>query len=355
MKVQKTNRPKIIEGSSFKPLYLAMGLTLLTQACTQVSSQDIKPIKIDGSSTVYPITEKVLENFKANPPRQVLQDLEVDANFSGTGGGFKKFCAGETDINAASRPILKEEIQACDRSQVRYIELPVAYDAITVVVNPQNNWTDSITVAELKKIWESAAGGKIKQWNQIRPAWPDKPLTLHGPGIDSGTFDYFTDAIVGQVGASRKDYNYSEDDAALVNSVSQDPNALGYFGFAYYQKNQDKLKALKIDNGKGAIEPSPKTVESAQYQPLSRPLFIYVNAKKAQENPALEEFVEFYLDKVPQVVADIGYIPLPEEGYHLAKIQFQQFEIGTVFDGKSQTNLTIGELLRKQAQFQAQK
>lgn len=325
---------------------------LLLQSCASINPKDIQPIKIDGSSTVEPITQKVLEHYKANPPSRTISNITIEDNFSGTGGGFRKFCNGETDINAASRPILKQEMAACNAKEIRYIELPIAFDALTVAVNRQNTWANDITVAELKKLWEPSAQGKIIKWNQIRSTWPDQPITLHGPGQDSGTFDYFTQVIVGQPGASRKDYNYSEDDQALVNSVEQDLNALGYFGYIYYNQNQNKLKALAIDNGQGAVIPSPETVESVQYQPLARPLFIYVNAKSAQENPALEAFVKYYLDHAPQAVAEVGYIPLPEEGYHLARVTFQQFEVGTVFDGNIQYNLTIGELLRKKAQFE---
>lgn len=329
---------------------LLVGAAFLLQACGQQA--EVKPIKIDGSSTVYPITEAVVKAYKANPLKQNGSNLEVQANFSGTGGGFRKFCEGATDINGASRPISREEMAVCNRAEVRYIELPIAFDAITVVVNPKNNWVESITVEELKQMWQPAAQGKIVKWNQVRSSWTDKPLNLFGPGKDSGTFDYFTEAIIGKGKGSRTDYVFSEDDDALVNGISQDPNALGYFGFIYYERNQDKLKALAIDNGSGPVLPSRKTVENAQYQPLTRPLFIYVNAKKAQENPALEDFVEFYLEKAPDLVVQVGYIPLPAEGYHLAKIHFQRFKVGTVFGGKSEFNLTIGELLRKQAEFE---
>lgn len=334
-----------------KIFVLLAGAAFFLQACGQQA--EIKPIKIDGSSTVYPITEAIVKAYKANPPKKKNgSKLDVQANFSGTGGGFRKFCQGATDINGASRPISREEMEVCNRAEVRYIELPVAFDALTVAVNRNNNWAESVTVGELKQMWQPAAQGKIVKWNQVRPSWPDQPLNLFGPGKDSGSFDYFTEAIVGQEKASREDYVFSEDDEALVNGISQDPNALGYFGYAYYERNQDKLKAVAIDNGSGAVLPSRETVENARYQPLTRPLFIYVNAKRAQENPALEEFVEYYLEKAPELVSQVGYIPLPEEGYHLAKIHFQRFKVGTVFAGKSEFNLTIGELLRKQAEFE---
>jgi phosphate transport system substrate-binding protein len=227
----------------------------------------------------------------------------------------------------------------------------VAFDALTVVVNQENNWIDSITLEELKKMWEPAAEGKITNWNQIRPEFPNKPLNLFGAGQDSGTFDYFTEAVVGKSGASRKDYVASEDDNTLVQGVSQDPNALGYFGLAYYEQNPQKLKALGIDSGKGAILPSRETVVNSQYQPLARPLFIYVNAEKAQKSRALQEFVEYYLDNAESIVKEVGYIPLTDEHYHLATVTFFNGEVGTVFGGQSQFDVTLAELLRQKAKF----
>jgi phosphate transport system substrate-binding protein len=312
-----------------------------------LASQETQSIEIDGSSTVYPITQKIVEEYQASQ----TQPVEIDVEFSGTGGGFDKFCRGETDINNASRPIQLDEMEACNQAEVRYIELPVAFDAIAVVVNPQNDWLNSITLKELEKIWSPAAEQKITSWNQIRPSFPDKPLNLYAPGKDSGTFDYFTEAVMGEAGASRADYTASEDDDVLVEGVSQDPNSLGYFGLAYYEQRADEMKAVAIDSGKGAILPSRETVEQAQYQPLARPLFIYVNAASAQKNPALREFIDFYLAQAPEVVSEVGYVPLPEEAYHIDKVTFHKGEVGTVFEGQSQFNLTIPELLRKQARF----
>lgn len=304
-------------------------------------------IRVDGSSTVFPITEAIANEFN----KTQADAVNVTVEFSGTAGGFEKFCAGKTDINNASRPISTSEMAACREAGIPYIELPVAFDALTVVVNPQNNWASDITVAELKTIWQPASEGKITKWNQVRASWPDKPLNLYGPGKDSGTFDYFSEAIVGQADASRNDFTDSEDDQVLVKGVSSDPNALGYFGLAYYEDNQDQLKALAVDSGSGAVLPSPEVVQRARYQPLARPLFIYVNADAAQKNPNLREFVEFYLDNAPQVVRSVGYVPLPEESYRHAEIHFHRFKVGTVFDGQAQFNLTLGELLRKQATF----
>jgi len=279
----------------------------------------------------------VAEKFKSSQPGTA----EVSVKFSGTSGGFREFCAGKTDISNASRPIQADEMSLCNRYGVRYIELPVAFDALTVVVNQENNWIDSITLEELKKMWEPAAEGKITNWNQIRPEFPNKPLNLFGAGQDSGTFDYFTEAVVGKSGASRKDYVASEDDNTLVQGVSQDPNALGYFGLAYYEQNPQKLKALGIDSGKGAIVPSRETVVNSQYQPLARPLFIYVNGEKAQKSRALQEFVEYYLDNAESIVKEVGYIPLTDEHYHLATVTFFNGEVGTVFGGQSQFDVTL--------------
>jgi phosphate transport system substrate-binding protein len=328
--------------------FIVLGLGTISLVISQpLASQEKQSIKIDGSSTVYPITQKVVEQYQANQKK--TRDIEVE--FSGTSGGFDKFCRGETDINNASRPIQLDEMEACNNSEVRYIELPVAFDALTVVVNPQNNWLDKITLEELAKIWSPDAEGKITRWNQVRSGFPDQPFNLYAPGQDSGTFDYFTEAVVGTAGLSRSDLTASEDDDVLVKGVSQDPNALGYFGLAYYEQRANEMKAVAVDNGKGAVLPSRETVENAQYQPLSRPLFIYVNAVSAQKNEALRKFIDFYLAQASELVTEVGYVPLPEEAYHIDKVTFHKGEVGTVFEGKSQFNLTIPELLRKQARF----
>jgi len=266
-------------------------------------------IKVDGSSTVFPITEAVAEDFqKAN------KGLKVTVGISGTGGGFKKFCRGEIDIVDASRPILRKEMDACKAAGIQYIELPVAYDALTVVVNKKNDWLKSITVAELKKMWEPAAQGKVLKWNDINPKWPDAKLALFGAGSDSGTFDYFTEAVNGKAKASRGDYTASEDDNVLVQGVARDKNAIGYFGLAYYVENQDKLRAVAIveKDGKPAVLPALETVMNGSYQPMSRPIFIYVNAKSAAK-PEIKSFVEFYLKDAPKLVKEVKYVPLPDK------------------------------------------
>lgn len=304
-------------------------------------------IKINGSSTVYPISEAIAKEY-----RQSKTNVTVDVQFSGTSAGFNKFCNGETDISNASRPILVVEMEKCAQAGVAFIELPIAFDALTIAVNPKNNWAKDITVEELQKIWEPDAEGKIKTWNQVRASFPNRPLNLYGAGSDSGTFDYFNEVLTGDAKGSRSDYNDSEDDNVIAQGIESDPNALGYIPFAYFEANQQQLKALAVDNGKGAITPSRETVEKAQYQPFSRPLFIYVNAKSAQEKPALKAFVEYYLTHAKRVSNTVGYIPLPEDAYRLATIQFTRGEIGTVFEGVPQPNVTIAELLRRQAVFQ---
>ncbi|MBT9461760.1 MAG: PstS family phosphate ABC transporter substrate-binding protein [Rugosibacter sp.] len=303
-------------------------------------------VKIDGSSTVYPITEAVAEEFQLAKKNAI----KVTVGISGTGGGFKKLCRGEVDISNASRPILVKEMEACKAAGIKYIELPVAYDAMTVVINPKNKFIKQLTVAELKKMWEPAAQGTVTKWNQINPAWPDQPIKLFGPGADSGTFDYFTEAIVGKAKSSRGDFTASEDDNVLVQGVSRDIGALGYFGMAYYIENKDKLKAVPIAmaEGKPAVLPSFETVENGTYQPLSRPIFIYVNAK-AVEKPEVKEFVEFYLKNAAKLVKEVKYVPLPAKAYVIAQQHLTNKKLGTVFGGESEVGLKIEDLLKREA------
>lgn len=305
-------------------------------------------VKIDGSSTVYPITEAVAEEFQKAKKNAV----KVTVGISGTGGGFKKFCRGETDISDASRPILKAEMEACKAAGIEYMELPIAYDAMTVVINPKNSWIKSLTVADLKKMWEPGAQTKITKWNQVNPAWPDQPLKLFGPGADSGTFDYFTEAIVGKAKSSRGDYTASEDDNVLVQGVARDVGALGYFGLAYYEENKDKLKAVPIvpAEGKLGVLPSLKTVEDGSYQPLSRPIFIYVNAKSA-DKPEVKEFVEFYLKDGAKLAKEVKYVPLPAKAYEVTAEHFKSKKRGTVFGGESEVGLKIEDLLKREAKL----
>lgn len=347
-----------------KKLFLTLGMLALTTSCTTTSnsSDNIQQpteavkvtnsttaalIKVDGSSTVYPITQAVVKAYQANPENK----SQVQVSISGTSGGFEKFCAGEIDISNASRPINQSEMAACKKNNISYMELPIAFDALTIAVNPQNNWAKDITVAELKKIWEPGAEGKITKWNQVRSSWPDRPIKLYGAGDKSGTFDYFTEAIVGKAKASRKDYTASEDDEVLVAGINKDPDALGYFGYAYYEENKDKLKVLAVNSGKGAVLPSPETVEKAKYQPLSRPLFIYVNLWSSKNKTVVYKFADFYIKNAAKTAVSVGYVPLSEEAYKLDYVHLHKGKVGTVFGGKSEFKLTLGELLRKQKEF----
>lgn len=302
-------------------------------------------IKVDGSSTVYPITEAVAEEFQKKNP-----GVRVTVGISGTGGGFKKFAAGETDVSDASRPIKKNEADAGRANGINYIELPVAFDALTVVVHPSNTWATTMTVSDLKKIWEPAAQGKITKWNQVRPNWPDRPIKLYGAGADSGTFDYFTDAINGKEKACRGDYTASEDDNVLVNGVSRDPNALGFFGLAYYLENRAKLKAVLIDdgdatNGAGGVAPSIQTVIKGTYQPLARPIFIYVKQQSATRAD-VRAFVDFYLANAASLVKEVGYVPLPASTYKKAQARWQKRTTGSVFkEGGSTVGVELEKVL----------
>ena len=304
-------------------------------------------VKIDGSSTVYPITEAVAEDFQKSKKNAI----KVTVGISGTGGGFKKFCRGETDISDASRPILKAEMEICKQAGIQYYELPVAFDAITVVVNPKSFLKD-ITVEQMKAMWEPAAQGKITKWNQINPAWPDAPIKLFGPGADSGTFDYFTEAVVGKAKSSRGDYTASEDDNVLVQGISRDVNAIGYFGYAYYAENTGKLKALPVIEkaGKPAVGPSEKTVLDGSYQPLSRPIFIYVNAKSL-EKPEVKEFVEYYMKEGAKLAKEVKYVQLPAKAYTVNLEHIAKKKLGTVFGGNAEVGVTIEELQKREGKL----
>jgi phosphate transport system substrate-binding protein len=310
-------------------------------------SQVSEVIAVDGSSTVFPVTEAVAEEFQKAYP-----GARVTVGSSGTGGGFQKFCRNETDISDASRPIKATEIEACRSAGIEFIELPVAYDGIAVVVNPRNTWVTSMTVEELRKLWEPAAQGRITRWNQIRPGWPDREIHLFGAGVDSGTFDYFTEAIVGKEAQSRGDYTSSEDDNVIVQGVSSDEVALGYFGYAYYEQNKDKLKLVAIDdgdatNGEGPIAPSPETVAGGTYRPLSRPIFIYPKVR-ALERPEVLDFVVFYLSKGAPLVREVGYIPLTERELELARGRFSSRKTGTMYTGTdSHSEMTLEQRLVK--------
>jgi phosphate transport system substrate-binding protein len=304
-------------------------------------------IQVDGSSTVFPISEAVAEEFQ-----KVSPDVRVTVGISGTGGGFQKFCRAETDISDASRPIRPAEIEACQKAGIEYIELPVAYDGLAVVVNPKNTWATSITVAELKTLWAPEAQGKVLRWNQVRPSWPDREIRLFGAGVDSGTYDYFTEAIVGKEGASRGDFTSSEDDNVLVQGVGSDELALGFIPIAYVEQNAAKLKLVPVedgvaDNGSGPILPSATTVRDGTYQPLSRPLFIYV-ATKAAERPEVQQFVSSFFN-ADALIREVGYVELTPQIYDLARKHFADRRTGTAFGaGGSQVGMTLEKLLTRE-------
>ncbi|REE83723.1 phosphate transport system substrate-binding protein [Lutibacter oceani] len=276
-------------------------------------------IKVDGSSTVFPITEAVAEEFRTAQP-----NVKVTIGVSGTGGGFKKFSRGETNLSNASRPIKDKEKAACAENNINYLELEVAYDGLAVLINPENDWVDNFTVEELKKIWEPAAQGVIMKWNQIRPEWPNEEIHLFGPGVASGTYDYFTEAIVGKSGSSRGDFTASEDDHVLVQGIAGDKYSLGFFGLAYYAENKDKLTLIGVNNGEEVVKPTLETVSNGTYRPLSRPLFIYVNSTSVKSAEVVE-FVNFYIDNAAELAEDVGYIPLPSELYTKQKENFKAF------------------------------
>lgn len=294
---------------------LLLVVALLTFACGSKSTQESTgtaltgEIKVDGSSTVYPITEAIAEEFRTSQPA-----VRVTVGVSGTGGGFKKFGRGEIDINNASRPIKEKEAEICKESNISYLDLKVAFDGLAVIVNKENTWIESITVEELKKLWEPAAQGKITKWNQIRKEWPNEEIHLYGPGVASGTYDYFTEVVVGESGSSRGDYTASEDDNVLVQGIMGDKNAIGFFGYAYFVENSTNLKLVGVDNGKGAVLPSEETIRTGTYAPLARPVFVYVTSTAAKR-PEVAAFLTYYLENAGTIVSEVGYVPLPAEDY----------------------------------------
>ncbi len=322
-------------------------LSMGALALLSVPAKAQQIIKIDGSSTVYPLTEGVAEEFQ----KAKRGAVKVTVGISGTGGGFKKFCRGETDISNASRPILAKEMEECRKNGIQYIELPVAYDGLAVVVNPRNNWATCMTVEQLREIWKPESQGKKFMWSDLDPKWPRMEIKLCGPGSDSGTFDYFTEAVVGKAKSSRGDYLASEDDNVLVQFAQRERGALCYFGLAYVEENKGKVKAIQIKNPKTGqcVAPTYQTVQNGTYQPLSRPLFIYVNAKAVQERPEVREFVEFYLKNAGRIARQVGYIALPDRAYKMAEERFRKRVVGTVFGGEPEVGLTIDELLKREA------
>ena len=344
--------------NSFRQSRLLLAVLILAGnliACSQATpSSEIEPtpdianlsgtILVDGSSTVGPITQRVAEAFSEESP-----NVNVDVQISGTGGGFKRFCVGETDISDASRPIKASEIEVCNDNGIEYIEIPVAFDGIAVLTNIENEFLNCLTVPELLAVWEPNAANTITNWQQIRSGFPEQDLNLYGPGTDSGTYDYFTEAIVGTEGESRMDFFGSEDDYELVDGIAEDVGGLGFFGLSYYDENRDRLRLVAIDNGQGCVEPNTETVARGLYQPLSRPLFIYINRTHINDNQTISAFVDFYLSNAPELVDDVGYIPLTDTLYELAQQRYETQTTGSVFEGSGATvGVSLADLLLKE-------
>lgn len=324
---------------------VALALSTIVGAVSSPVFAQAQTVRVDGSSTVFPVTEAVAEEFQKSKRNAV----KVTVGISGTGGGFRKFCRGETDVQNASRPITKSEIAECQKNGVAFIEMPVAYDALSVVINPKNAWLKEITVEDLKKIWEPSAQGKIMRWNQVNPAWPDRPIKLFGAGTDSGTFDYFTEAVNGKSKASRGDFTASEDDNVLVQGISRDVDAIGFFGFAYYAENRERVKALPISwKGGRSVAPTVESVVNGTYQPLSRPIFIYVNANSAKR-AEVREFAEFYNRNAEKLVREVKYVPLPAAAYTYNTTALAKNRVGTKFGGENLVGVTIEQLMKMEA------
>ncbi len=322
---------------------LCLGAALV--ACAQRTP--VQQVRVDGSSTVFPISERIAEAFQARYGRRV----RVPLGEAGTGGGFAKFCRGEADIVGASRPIELDEMADCAAAGIGFVEVPIVFDGITVVVNRENT-VPSLTVEQLRRMWEPAAERTVRNWRDIDPSFPDLPLSLFGPGTASGTFDFFTLAIMGEEGASRADFTPTEDDNVIVQGVSTSDGGLGYFGVAYFEANRDRLRAVPIDNGAGPIDPSLSNVGAGVYQPLSRPLFIYVSSRSLQR-PAVRQFALFYLSQVREEANAVGYVPLPDASYEVYADRIRNISTGTVFNGEGAVGVTIEELKQRPLQNEA--
>lgn len=344
LKTPEVSMKRFVRHAALLPLLLVY-LMAASGCGTEAAEGELSgAVQIDGSSTVYPITEAVAEEFMIARGR-----ARVTVGVSGTGGGFSKFLRGETDINDASRVIKSSELDLAAEEGIGFIELPVAYDGLVVVAHPDNDWAECLTVDELRAIWEP--GSQVNNWSEVRPGFPDRELALYGPGTDSGTYDYFTEAVGGESGASRSDYTASEDDNVLVQGIAGDPQALGFFGIAYYEENAERLKLLAVDdgdpdNGEGCVIPSPDTVENGAYAPLSRALFIYVRPASA-EKETVREFVRFYLAHAGELVGEVGYVPLTDEEYGLALERFERRVTGTMFGEEAHVGVTMRELLTR--------
>lgn len=302
-----------------------------------------RAVRIDGSSTVFPISEAVAGLYERENP-----SIPVLLGVSGTGGGFEKFCQGEIDIADASRPIKTEEKERCRKHGIELVEVPVAFDGISVVTHRDNHWSSCLTVDELARLWSPDAEGRGNRWSELRPDWPDRPVHLFGPGTDSGTYDYFTHAVLGKEGRSRLDFSASEDDYLLAQDIADAPGSLGFFGFAYYREYQDRLRLVAVDQGTGCIEPSEESIAQGRYRPLSRPLFLYVQAE-ALQRPEVRRFIDLYLSEAPRLVPQVGYVPLPARAYQLARERVAAPRLGSIFDGGSQVGVSIESLLEAES------
>lgn len=324
---------------------LLPALAALLAACGSGTPQAGSTITISGSSTVFPVIEQAIAAYRKT---ERGSDTTVNLSEVGSTAGFRQFCAGEIPIANASRPINSEELKTCAENSITFIELPLAFDALTVVVNSNNDWVSAISTEELARIWNKEAEGSVTRWNQANSTWPDRPLRLCAPGSDSGTFDYFNEAINGNKRNARTDVESSEDDNVLVACAASDPNAMAYFGFAYYQANAQRLKALAIADGTGMpVIPSVQTAQKGTYKPLSRPLFIYVNDKEMRANDDIRSFVGFTVGNGLRLVEETGYIPLPADTYRLVESKLYRHILGTSFGGDLPVGLSIGEALRR--------
>jgi phosphate transport system substrate-binding protein len=299
-------------------------------------------VLVDGSSTVFPISEAMAEEFMAENP-----DVRVTVGVSGSGGGFEKFCAGETDISNASRPIKEEEMALCEEAGIEYVEVPVAFDGLSVVVHPSNDWATCLKPEELGKMWEPAAEGEVVSWSQVRDGYPETDLVLYGPGTDSGTYDYFTDATTGEEGESRGDYTASEDDNIIVQGISSDEGGLGFFGFAYYEENKDSLKIVEIENSDGdCVIPTLETIADGSYNPLARPIFFYVKKEALETKPEVAAFVNFHLDLANEfLIEEVGYVALPADIHERVVARVEEMTIGSIFEGGSSVGVKLSDKL----------
>ena len=323
------------------PLFVSAIAVLALAACSGGSSEK-EDVLVDGSSTVFPISEAMAEEFmKEN------SNVRVTVGVSGSGGGFKKFCAGETDISNASRPIKDTEIELCEEAGIEFVEIPVAFDGLSVVVNNENDWAACMKPDELAKMWEPAAEGNVDNWNQIRDDFPDQPLGLYGPGTDSGTYDYFTDATHGEEGESRGDYTASEDDNVIVQGVQNDQGGLGFFGFAYYEENKDALKVVEIENENGdCVAPTSASIEDGTYNPLARPIFFYVKKESLETKPAVKAFAEYKISSANgELISEVGYVPLPSELVSKIESRLGEGKTGSIFEGGSSLGVKLADKL----------